>query len=56
MPDYKELYLKMFRATEQAAAILIAVQQESEELYISSSEPESTAVSSPTENKRMDSE
>ncbi len=39
MPDYKEMYLKIFRAAEQAASILIAAQQECEELYISSPEP-----------------
>ena len=36
MPDYKEMYLKLFRASEEAVNILIAVQQECEELYLSS--------------------
>jgi len=35
MPDYKELYFKMFHASEQAINILIKAQQECEELYIS---------------------
>jgi hypothetical protein len=39
MPDYKKMYLKMVQASEQAANILIAAQQECEELYISSYEP-----------------
>jgi hypothetical protein len=52
MPDYKELYLKMFRASEQAANILLAAQQECEEHYISSPEPEFKVVALPTENKK----
>ena len=40
MPDYKELYIKMMRASEQAIRILIKAQQECEELYVSGPEPE----------------
>ena len=40
MPDYKEMYLKLFRATEKAMRILEAVQLECEELYISAPESE----------------
>lgn len=40
MPDYKELYLKLFRATDKAADLLIAAQRECEELYLSQDEPE----------------
>ena len=40
MPDYKEMYLKMVRASEQAIRILVKAQQECEELYISAPEPE----------------
>lgn len=36
MPDYREMYLKMMRASEAAMRILIKAQQECEELYISS--------------------
>ena len=35
MPDYREMYLKMMRASEQALRILIEAQQECEELYLS---------------------
>ena len=35
MPNYKELYLKMMRASEQAIRTLIRTQQECEELYVS---------------------
>lgn len=40
MPDYKEMYLKLFRATEKAMRILEDAQLECEELYISALEPE----------------
>lgn len=40
MPDYKELYLKQFRASEKAVNGLIAAQRECEELYLSQDEPE----------------
>jgi len=52
MLDYKEMYLKIFRASEQAVSILIAAQQACEKLYIFSPEPELTAVPSPTKNKK----
>ena len=39
MPDYKEMYLKLMRATEQAIRILIEAQQECEELYLTAEEP-----------------
>ena len=34
MPDYKEMYLALFHATEQAIDTLIAAQRECEELYL----------------------
>ncbi|MDD6023104.1 MAG: hypothetical protein PUC06_02540 [Oscillospiraceae bacterium] len=37
--DYKELYLKMVRATEDAMNLLIKAQQECEELYLQQTEP-----------------
>lgn len=40
MADYKEMYLKMARASEQAVNILIKAQRECEELYLSAPEPE----------------
>lgn len=52
MPDYQEMYLKMFRASEEAINILIAVQQECEELYLSSPEPELKIIPLLTENKK----
>ncbi len=52
MPDYKEMYLKMFRASEQAINILLAAQRECEERYISSPEPVCKVVSILPENKK----
>ena len=37
--DYKELYLKLFRTTEQAIRLLITTQQECEELYMEHIQP-----------------
>lgn len=39
MPDYKELYLSMVRASEQAIRILIRAQQECEERVLSDDAP-----------------
>ena len=35
MPDYKKMYLTLFRATEEAVNILLAAQRECEEQVIS---------------------
>ena len=37
--DYKEMYLKMARASEKAIRLLIEAQRECEELYLSAPEP-----------------
>ncbi|WP_312941891.1 hypothetical protein [Oscillibacter sp.] len=52
MPDYKEMYLKMFRASEEAINILITAQQECEELYINQPEPELKIVPLLSEKKK----
>ena len=44
MPDYKEMYLTLFRASEEAINLLIAAQRTCEELYISQSEPKLTVL------------
>lgn len=44
MPDYREMYLKMMRASEEAIRILIKAQRECEELYLSADEPEITVL------------
>ena len=36
--DYKELYLNMMRASEEAIRILVKAQQECEELYLAAEE------------------
>ena len=40
MQDYKKMYLKMMDATEREIDILIAAQQECEEIYISAEDEE----------------
>lgn len=46
MPDYKEMYFKMLRESEEAIRLLICAQRECEELYISASEkPHADVVS-----------
>lgn len=52
MPDYKEMYLKLFRASEQAISTLIQAQRECEELYISQPEADLKVLSISTENKK----
>ena len=47
MPDYKKMYLTLFRATEHAINTLIQAQQECEELYIREPETELKIVSLP---------
>lgn len=44
MPDYKEMYLTLFRASEEAINLLIAAQRTCEELYISQGEPKLTVL------------
>lgn len=48
MPDYKEMYLSLFSATEEAINHLIAAQRKCEELYIASEEPRIVLL--PTDN------
>lgn len=52
MSDYKEMYLKLFRASEKAVNILIAAQRECEELYISQPEPALKVVTLLPENEK----
>ena len=44
MTDYKELYLKMLCASEQAITLLIAAQRECEERYIDMAESNITLL------------
>lgn len=52
MPNYKEMYFKMFRASEQAINILIKAGQECEELYVSSPGPKVQIIELPSEKKK----
>lgn len=47
MADYKEMYLHLPRETEKAVRILIQAQQDCEEMYINSPEPELTVLEPP---------
>ena len=38
MPDDREMYLAMMRASEEAIRVLVAAQQRCEELYLSAGE------------------
>ena len=40
MPDYKEMYLTMIQASEEAINILIKAQRECEEIYLASQKAE----------------
>ena len=40
MPDYKEMYLSLFRATEKAINILIEAQNKCEDMYIEAEDDE----------------
>ena len=50
MPDYKEMYLKMFRAAERAENILIKAQRECENMYIE--EPTQVVALHPKESEK----
>ncbi|MDN0033987.1 hypothetical protein QVN85_13915 [Oscillibacter valericigenes] len=50
MPDYKEMYLKLFRTSEDTVNLLIDAQRECEEMYLSSPEPELKIIPLSTEN------
>ncbi len=50
--NYKEMYLKLFYASERAINILVQVQRECEELYISQPEPDLKVPSISPENKK----
>lgn len=52
MADYKEMYLRLFRASEEAMNIIIKAQRECEEMYMNGVE----SKASPTENSQESEE
>jgi len=52
MPDYKEMYLTLFRATESAVNILLAAQRECEDLYLNAPEPGLKFIPRPDEKRK----
>ena len=55
MPDYKEMYLKLFRATEAAVNTLIEAQRECEEMYLAAEATEVTVLPISPKDKTGDS-
>lgn len=52
MPDYKEMYFNLFRASEEAINILVVAQRGCEEQYINQPEPEYTILLPPSDNQK----
>ena len=50
MADYKDMYLTMLRASEDAISLLVSAQRKCEELYLSAPDPEITVLK-PEEQK-----
>lgn len=50
VPDYKKMYLALFKASEDAINLLVAAQRECEELYMTSEEPKIVLL--PAENDK----
>ena len=40
MPDYRQMYVTMMQASEEAINLLIKAQRKCEEMYVSAPEPE----------------
>lgn len=55
MPDYQELYLKLFRANEAAIRLLITAQQECEAYYLNHAETPITVLPNISEKIRPSS-
>jgi len=45
MPDYKEMYLTLFRATERAIELLITAQRTCEDMYVNAPEDNLSVLS-----------
>lgn len=54
MPDYKEMYLTMVRASEDAVSCLIAAQRKCEELYLSAPEADIRVLETSSGDMRKD--
>lgn len=51
MPDYKEMYYTLFRASEKAVNILLEAQRNCEEMYLESPRPGLTLSPPPDEEE-----
>lgn len=54
MADYKEMYLTMMRAAEQAINILIAAQQACEEAYLHEDAPHVFILENESDNAKQE--
>lgn len=50
MPDYKRMYITLFKETTRAIAILQAAQQKTEEIYISADAEDNLVLLKPDKN------
>jgi hypothetical protein len=56
MPDYKEMYLSLFRETTKAIGILQSAQQKTEEIYISDDTEDNLILLKSSNDKKGDEE
>ena len=56
MPDYKEMYITLFKETTKAISILQAAQQKTEEIYVSDDTENNLILLKPDEDERRDKE
>lgn len=56
MADYKQMYIKMAQVAEKAIRVLIAAQQDCENLYLSEDNPEPVLLLPREDRKSTDGE
>ena len=56
MADYKQMYIKMAQAAEKAIRVLIAAEQDCENLYLSEDNPEPVLLLPREDRKSTDGE
>lgn len=54
MSDYKEMYYKLFKASQEAIEIIVAAQKECEEIYTAGEPPAKRVVPFPAEMTQDD--
>lgn len=56
MPDYKEMYITLFKETTKDISMLQAAQQKTEEIYVSDDTENNLILLKPDEDERGDDE